>query len=79
MVVAAAAAAIEEQTVRRLHWTKLFSQRESVWQISPVCAARKVVGMNRTSHPDWVELCVDPNGRIKLRAKQKCYILSATK
>ena len=27
--------------------------------------------MNRISHPDWVKLCVDPNGRIKLRAKQK--------
>ena len=34
--------------------------------------------MNRISHPDWVKLCVDPNGRIKLRTKQKCEILSAT-
>ena len=34
--------------------------------------------MNRISHPDWVKLCVDPNGRIKLRAKQKYEIPSAT-
>ena len=37
-----------------------------------------MIRMNRISHPDWVQLCVDPNGRIKLRAKQKCEILSAT-
>ena len=34
--------------------------------------------MIRISHPDWVKLCVDPNGRIKLRAKQKYEILSVT-
>ena len=34
--------------------------------------------MNRISQPNWVKLCVDPNGRIKLRAKQKYEILSAT-
>ena len=42
MVVDAAAAAIEEQTVRRLHWTKLFSQRECL-TVSPICAAQKVI------------------------------------
>ena len=35
-------------------------------------------GMNWISHPDWVKLCVDTNGRIKLRAKQKYEILSDT-
>ena len=35
--------------------------------------------MNRISHPDWVKICVDPNGRIKLRTKQKDEILSATR
>ena len=39
----------------------------------------KVIGMNRISHPDWLKLCVDPNGRIKLHAKQKCEFLAATK
>ena len=34
--------------------------------------------LNRISHPDWVKLCVDPNGRIKLRVKQKYEIHSAT-
>ena len=33
---------------------------------------------NRLSHPDWVKLYVDPNGQIKLRAKQKYEIPSAT-
>ena len=31
--------------------------------------------MNRISLPDWVKFCVDPNGRIKLCAKQKCKFL----
>ncbi len=35
-------------------------------------------GLNRISHPDWVKICVDPNGHINLRAKQKYEILSAT-
>ena len=33
-MVVDAAASIEEQAVRRLYWTKLFSQRESVWRFS---------------------------------------------
>ena len=37
---AAAAAAIEEQTVRRLHWMKLFSQKGCL-TASPICAAQK--------------------------------------
>ena len=35
-----ATAAIEEQTARRLHWTKLFSQRRCL-TVSPICAAQK--------------------------------------
>ena len=38
----------------------------------------KMAGMNRISNPDWVRICVDPNGQIKLRAKQKYEVLSAT-
>ena len=37
----------------------------------------KMIQENRISHPDWVKICVNPNGRIKLRAKQKYEILSA--
>ncbi len=37
-----------------------------------------MIRVNSICHPDWVKLCVDPNGRIKLRAKQKYEILSAT-
>ena len=74
-----ATAAIEEQTVRRLHWMKLFSQRESVLAAFPnYCCPVRWFGLNRISHPDWVKLCVDPNGRIKLRAKQKYEIPFAT-
>ena len=47
--------------------------------VSPnLCCPEICFGMNRKSHPDWVKICVDPNGRIKLRAKQKYEILSAT-
>ena len=42
------------------------------------CCPERWYGMNRISHPDWVKLRVDPNSRIKLRAKQKYEILSAT-
>ena len=37
-----------------------------------------MVRLDRISHPEWVKLCVDPNGQIKLHAKQKYEILSAT-
>ena len=43
-----------------------------------LCCPERWFWKNRISHPDWVKLCVDPNGRIKLCAKQKCEILSAT-
>ena len=75
-MVVNAAAAMEEQKVKHLLWTKL-SAKESVWQFSPITAAQKG-GLNRISDPDWVKLCVDPNGQIKLHTKQKCWILSAT-
>ena len=39
-MVVDAAAAIEEQTVRRPHWTKLFSQSECL-TVSPIFAAQK--------------------------------------
>ena len=74
-----AAADIEEQTVRRLSWTNKFWKREWVFNGFPnLCCPERWYGVNRISHPDWVKLCVDPNGRIKLRAKQKYEILSAT-
>ena len=38
----------------------------------------KMVRWNRISHPDMVKICVDPNGQIKLRVKQKYEVLSAT-
>ena len=43
-----------------------------------LCCPERWTGLNRISHPDWVKLCVDANGRIKLRAKQKYEILSGT-
>ena len=43
-----------------------------------LCCSERWSGMNRISHPDWVKICVDPNGQIKLRAKQKYEIFSAT-
>ena len=46
MVCDTAAAAIEEQTARRLYWTKKFCKK-SVWQISQVCAAQK-------DGPGWI-------------------------
>ena len=54
-------------------------EKEKVFGGFPnLCCPERWSGMNRISHPDWVKLCVDPNGRIKLRAKQKYEILSAT-
>ena len=32
---------------------------------SPIwCCPEKWSGLNRISHPDWVKICVDPNGQI---------------
>ena len=47
------------------------------WRFSPIwCCSERWSGMNRISHPDWVKICGDPNGQIKLHAKLRssfCY------
>ena len=60
-VHAAAAAAIEEQPVRRLHWTKLFSQKECLTVFPNYCCPERLFGLNRISHSDWVKLSVELN------------------
>ena len=65
--------------MRRMYWTKLFSQRECLTAFPNLCCQQRWYGRNRINHPDWVKLCVDANGRIKLRAKQKYEIPSAIK
>ncbi len=46
---------------------------------SPIwCCPEKWSGLNRISHPHWVKICVDPNGQINQRAKEKYEVLSAT-
>ena len=53
--------------------------RKSVWRAFPnLVLPGKMVWENRISHPDCVKICVDHNGRINLRAKQKYEVLSAT-
>ena len=66
--------------MRRLFLLKSSEEEEMFWRFSPILgAARKDgPGLNRISHPDWVKICGDPNGQIKLRAKQKYEVLSAT-
>ena len=68
--VPAAAAAIEEQSVRHLHWTKLFSQRECLTVFPNYCCPERWFRLNRISHPDWVKLCVElnyaPNKNMKI-------------
>ena len=43
-----------------------------------LCCPERYLGLNKIRHTDWVKLCVDTNGRIKLRAKQKYEMSSAT-
>ena len=76
----AAAAAIQEQTIRRPFLLRIFEE-ESVSQafFNFWCCKERWLGLNGTSHPDWVKIFGDPNSQIKLRAKQKiqgsfCYI-----
>ena len=58
---------------------EVLKKRKSVWQLSPIWwNPERWPGLNWISYPDWVKICIDPNGRIKLRAKQKYEILSAT-
>ena len=60
-----AAAAIEEQPVRRLHWMELFSQKKKkngcLTVFPNYCCPERWFGFNRISHPDWVKLCVELN------------------
>ena len=57
---------------------EVLRKRECLAAFPNLCGPERWSGMNRISHPDWVKICVDPNGQIKLRAKQKYEILSAT-
>ena len=68
------AAAIEEQPVRRLHRTKLFCQKRVFDGFSQLLLPRKVVRLNRISHPDWVKLCV----KLNYAPNQNTKIPSAT-
>ena len=53
------------------------SEEESVWRAFPnLVLPGKMVRVNRISHPDGVKICVDPNGQINLRAKQKYEVFS---
>ena len=72
------AADIEEQPVRRLHWTELFCQREFLTDFPNYCCPERWFGMNRISHPDWVKLWVElnyaPNQNTKIpSATVSCY------
>ena len=59
------AAAIEEQTVRRLSFVKISEEEKVFGGLSPIwCCPEKWSGLNRISHPDWVKICVDTNGQI---------------
>ena len=74
-----AAAVIQESGQSlRLSWTKKFWRRESVWWLSPICAAQRN-DLTRWNHSDRVDAYFHPNGRIKLRAKLKYEILSTTR
>ena len=79
LIVYDAAAAIQEQTVKRLFLLKI-SEEESVSRafFNFWCCLERWFGLNRTSHPDWVKMFGDSNGQIRLRAKQKYEVLSAT-
>ena len=75
---AAAAAAIEEQTSETSALNEVVQPKKVFDGFPNLCCPERWFGMNRISPPDWVKLCVDPNGRIKLRAKQKYEMSSAT-
>ena len=79
LIVYDAALAIQEQTIRRPFLFSI-SEEERVSRafFNFWCCKERWFGMNRTSQPDWVKIFGDPNGQIKLRAKQKYKFLSAT-
>ena len=79
LIMVDAATAIQEQTNRR-PFPLRFSERErDSWAFFNFwCCLEIWFGLNRTSHPDWARMFGDYNGQIKLRAKQKFKLLSAT-
>ena len=46
---------------RRLYRTELFCQKECLTVFPQLLLPRKVIRVNRISHPDWVKLCVELN------------------
>ena len=57
---------------------EVLRKRECLVAFPNLCCPERWFGLKRISNPDWVKICIDPNSRIKLRAKQKYEILSAT-
>ena len=44
----------------------------------PLICPGKSSGQNETNHPHWVKICDNHNDQMKLRAKQRYEVLSAT-
>ena len=61
------------------HEQRISEKEKVIGDFPNLCCPERWSGLNRISHPDWVKSRVNPNGRIKLRTKQKYEILSATK
>ena len=79
LIVYDAATAIQEQTIRRPFLLRI-SEEESVSRafFNFWCCLERCFGPNRTGYPDWGKMFGDSNGQIKLRAKQKYKVFSAT-
>ena len=56
--------------VQKLLRKRVFGGLSPIW-----CCPEKWSGKNRISHFHWVKICVDPNGQIKLRAKNTKFFL----
>ena len=79
LIMVNAASAIQEQTNRGPFPLRISEgERDSQAFFNFWCCKEIWFGLNRTSHPDWVEMFGDFNSQIKLRAKQKFKFLSAT-
>ncbi len=80
LIVVDAAAAIEEQTIKRLFLLTISEgERVSRAFFNFWCCSEIWFRLNWTGLPDSVKMFGDSNGQIKLRAKQKlqvsfCYI-----
>ena len=76
LIVVDAAAAIQEQTIKRLFLLTISEGEREFRGVSSIfgAARERWFGLYRTSHPDWVKIFNDPNGQNQITRQTKIQV-----